>query len=228
MRLSILLLCACASFVTSCSSSPEVAVRPRATATPVKEQQSAQRQIRQVQDVAREADEKAADARSKLEQSQKDLDAVQGRVIGLGDMVAKLQEFGSATSENLSDLMREVDAQESHITGLIKNLAEVSRDLVEEKKLRDEARDKLASALVANAKKDQEASDLRQQLSDAEAVADGYWEAAQGNQKAAADAVKASEGHKAAKKLAWNILTVAGFALLVSIGLNYLQFKRIL
>jgi len=211
----------------SCSTPSSVDTPPIPKVTPIAEQPSAQKTIRAVQDVSREADRKAADARAKLEKSQEELDVYQGRVLSLSEMVGALKEAGNVTAANLEALVAEVDFQETHIAKLVQSLKDVSAKLLEEQELRDEASQKLADALAENAKKELEAQTLRVSLSDSKTNAETCWKTAQDNKEAADDAIKVAEREKGARALMLKILIGVGVLLVISAGLNYLQLKGI-
>jgi chromosome segregation ATPase len=213
------------ALLVSCQSTRIKPPPQGTTRTPAKEQPSAVPSIEEARRFASEADLKGTEARAGLSEAKSGMEHYRSRVMSLTDLVRKLQEQGSAAATDLKKLYDELAQQDAFIEQLIAKIDRVQQSLAAERDLRAKVDEKLVETQNRLVAKEMEAQQLRVQLADAEKDAAQAQLSAQQNFKAAQDANSAADRVRGEKRVIFRILIGVSVLALVSLLVNYVQFR---
>ena len=179
-----------------------------------------------MRELSNAASERTAAALTRVADAQAAVSTYQaGEYAELKDLVTTLAERGSAASEELDDVYQRVSGAEDKIDTLLGRLTSVSEDLVTEKGLRVQADAKLGEASEKIAAKEAEADQLRQQFEDQKVTAAAFEANAKENFTVAQKSVVRAAKMEGQRNLVIKVLAGVAGLLLISLLMNYIQFR---
>ena len=198
---------------------PKVTAAPRAP--------SPKDTVKDARSLSQEADRRNEAARSELDTAANRVtDFREGDYRQLQALVTRLRDKASATGEELHELYERVFSADARIQTLLDRLQVIRAELDAERDLRQKADEKLVAAQGEIAAKDAEAEQLRQQFTDMRATAKDFEDNARKNHDAALASNAAAAKEKGKKELLMKVLIATAITLLISLIVNFLQFRR--
>lgn len=199
----------------------------RVQVTAVREEMSAKQPVLDARRITADADRHNDTARTELTTAESRVTSYRDQEYrALQNLVSKLKAQGSAAKEELQELYDRVFAQEGEIAKLLERLGLITKELEAEKKLRKEVSDKLVEAQTKIVLKDKEAHALRGQFDDMKLTAQEFEANAKRNHEAALKKAGEVEFLKGRNSILMKILIGVSIALMISLLVHVLRFKR--